>query len=112
MGCAPVPRAVRGVAERLQGFAGADADDANAGMGSVANDPVLEAAQDRRRTAHGSGREGCPMKLWERARGHWDAILAEAKIPAEVLDGRHHKCPECGGKDRFRYLRDEEGGFF
>lgn len=52
------------------------------------------------------------MNLRDRARGHWEAILAEAKIPADVLDGKHHKCPACGGKDRFRYLRDENGGFF
>lgn len=52
------------------------------------------------------------MKLWDRARGHWDAILEYAKVPADVLDGRHHPCPACGGKDRFRYTRDDEGGFF
>ncbi|MGN6314570.1 MAG: toprim domain-containing protein [Rhodanobacteraceae bacterium] len=52
------------------------------------------------------------MKIWERARGHWDAILAAANVPKDVLDGKHHPCPVCGGKDRFRYTRDEEGGFF
>lgn len=26
-----------------------------------------------------------------------------AKIPGELLDGKHHPCPKCGGKDRFRY---------
>lgn len=52
------------------------------------------------------------MKLWERARGHWPAILAAAQIPADVLDGKHHACPACGGKDRFRYIGDDEGGFF
>lgn len=52
------------------------------------------------------------MKIWERARGHWSAILEAAKIPADVLDGKHHPCPACGGKDRFRYIRDDEGGFF
>lgn len=52
------------------------------------------------------------MKIWERARGHWPAILAAAQIPDAVLDGRHHPCPACGGKDRFRYTKDDEGGFF
>jgi len=52
------------------------------------------------------------MKLWERARGHWPAILEHAGISPDVLDGRHHPCPACGGKDRFRYIRDEEGDYF
>jgi putative DNA primase/helicase len=51
-------------------------------------------------------------KIWERARGHWPAILAAAQVPDDVLDGRHHPCPVCGGKDRFRYTKNEEGGFF
>jgi len=52
------------------------------------------------------------MKLWDRARGHWDAILEKAQVSPDVLDGRHHPCPACGGTDRFRYIRDDEGGFF
>lgn len=52
------------------------------------------------------------MNLYERARGHWTAILAGAGISPDVLDGKHHPCPGCGGTDRFRYLRDEHGGFF
>jgi|SRR5581483_4167344 len=51
-------------------------------------------------------------KIWERARGQWPAILAAANVPEHVLDGKHHPCPKCGGKDRFRYVRDDEGGFF
>ena len=27
-----------------------------------------------------------------------------AGIPAELLDGRHHPCPACGGRDRFRLI--------
>jgi len=41
------------------------------------------------------------------ARGRWPTILsALANIPAEVLDGQHHPCPKCRGKDRFRALDD------
>ena len=27
-----------------------------------------------------------------------------AGIPADLLDGKHHPCPKCGGKDRFRVM--------
>ncbi|MBR0191923.1 MAG: hypothetical protein IJQ31_07655 [Thermoguttaceae bacterium] len=35
-----------------------------------------------------------------------------AGIPEEVLDGKNHPCPKCGGKDRFRYINQEEGTVF
>jgi len=41
------------------------------------------------------------------ATGSWPQILsAVAGIPADVLDGQHHPCPKCNGKDRFRALDD------
>ena len=41
------------------------------------------------------------------AAGRWPEIVpALTIIPAEVLDGRHHPCPKCGGTDRFRALDD------
>ena len=44
------------------------------------------------------------------ASGRWPEILAHvAGISADVLDGRHHPCPKCGGSDRFR-LMDEAAG--
>ncbi|WP_298860764.1 primase-helicase zinc-binding domain-containing protein, partial [uncultured Gimesia sp.] len=30
-------------------------------------------------------------------------VLSSLGIPAESLDGKHHACPKCGGKDRFRF---------
>jgi len=40
----------------------------------------------------------------------WLEILRNvAGIPAESLDGKHHPCPKCGGKDRFRLI-DEAAG--
>ncbi len=47
------------------------------------------------------------------ARGRWREIISTlAGIPAELLDGKHHECPKCGGKDRFRAFDDfaETGG--
>ena len=42
--------------------------------------------------------------------GRFDEILNRvAGIPEEVLDGKNHACPLCGGKDRFRYINQEEG---
>ncbi len=32
-----------------------------------------------------------------------------AGIPRELLDGRNHPCPLCGGKDRFRLINPNEG---
>ena len=35
------------------------------------------------------------------AAGRWLEILTAAGIPAELLDGKGHSCPRCGGSDRF-----------
>ena len=35
-----------------------------------------------------------------------------AGIPSEILDGKNHPCPQCGGKDRFRYIDQEDGTVF
>jgi hypothetical protein len=44
------------------------------------------------------------------AAGRWPDILASVgNIPRNILDGRHHPCPKCGGDDRFR-LVDEAAG--
>src|SRR5262245_54458873 len=47
------------------------------------------------------------------AAGRWPEILiAVAGIPAELLDGRHHPCPKCGGKDRFRLIDAAAGALY
>lgn len=33
--------------------------------------------------------------------GRWLEILHAAGLPAEVLNGKGHSCPKCGGRDRF-----------
>ena len=33
----------------------------------------------------------------------WNLILTAAGVSSMVLDGKHHPCPACGGKDRFRF---------
>jgi P4 family phage/plasmid primase-like protien len=44
------------------------------------------------------------------ARGQWAAILSQlGGIPSELLDGRHHPCPKCGGTDRFRLIDVDAG---
>src|SRR6516164_6051668 len=40
----------------------------------------------------------------ERAAGRWRDILPKVGIDARYLDGKHHPCPMCGGKDRFRFI--------
>jgi hypothetical protein len=47
------------------------------------------------------------------ANGRWlEIITALCGISADVLDGRHHPCPKCGGTDRFQAFGDftEIGG--
>jgi len=47
------------------------------------------------------------------AAGRWVEILQNlGGCPAEVLDGKHHPCPKCGGKNRFRVLDAAVGAVF
>jgi hypothetical protein len=49
----------------------------------------------------------------EAAQGRELEILAQvAGIPHDVLDGRHHACPRCGGVDRFRLLDKKAGAVY
>lgn len=51
--------------------------------------------------------------LQQRAQGRWRGILTELGVPAKILDGRHHPCPACGGKDRWRFSdKGGEGTYF
>jgi putative DNA primase/helicase len=47
-------------------------------------------------------------KTTHAAIGHWPGILTAAGVTPAHLDGKHHACPACGGKDRFRF-DDKEG---
>ena len=38
-----------------------------------------------------------------------DVLENVAGIPRELLDGRHHGCPKCGGDDRFRLIDSDQG---
>lgn len=46
------------------------------------------------------------------ASGLWPGIILSAGIAPELLNGRHHPCPGCGGKDRFRYIDTKGDGYF
>ena len=47
------------------------------------------------------------------ARGRWKYIFTQlTNLALEFLDGRHHPCPNCGGKDRARVLDIETGALF
>lgn len=44
------------------------------------------------------------------ARGRWPELLNEVGgIHRDLLDGKHHQCPRCGGHDRFRLIDENEG---
>lgn len=41
----------------------------------------------------------------EAARGRWlEVLTAVGGFDPDLLDGKHHPCPRCGGRDRFRLL--------
>lgn len=43
----------------------------------------------------------------------WPEILTDlGGIDAKLLDGRHHPCPKCGGKDRCRFIDADAGAMF
>lgn len=42
-------------------------------------------------------------KTTHAARGKWRGILSHYGIPRDHLDGKHHACPLCGGRDRWRF---------
>ncbi|MGZ3775310.1 MAG: DUF7146 domain-containing protein [Bdellovibrio sp.] len=42
-------------------------------------------------------------KLLTRSRGNWFNILTSAGISPAFLTGKNGPCPQCGGKDRFRW---------
>ncbi len=54
------------------------------------------------------------MKARDMAAGKWRAVLTQLGVPADVLDGKHHKCPANGqGDDRFRFAdRNGSGNYF
>lgn len=55
-------------------------------------------------------RDRTPIR--DRARNKWRAILPALGIPEAILDNKHHACPACGGRDRFRFDdRNGDGGF-
>lgn len=43
------------------------------------------------------------QKTVEAAKGKWHSILTRW-VDGKYFDGKHHPCPLCGGKDRFRFL--------
>jgi putative DNA primase/helicase len=52
-------------------------------------------------------------KTKDAARGRWRGIITTLGIDPAFLDGKHHKCPFCGGKDRFRFDdKDGSGSYF
>jgi len=48
------------------------------------------------------------MSAKEDSQFKWRAILANF-TDVKLLDGHHHKCPICGGQDRFRFDGDKTG---
>jgi putative DNA primase/helicase len=42
-------------------------------------------------------------KITDRAKGRWKGILAAVGVPGDLTNGKHHPCPFCGGRDRFRF---------
>lgn len=49
------------------------------------------------------------MLATERVDGRWAALLEAAHVPVDILNAKHHPCPFCGGKDRFRFADKGKG---
>jgi len=46
-------------------------------------------------------------------RGRWPELLSRlCGLSPEILDGKNHPCPKCGGKDRFRLIDADDGALF
>lgn len=45
-------------------------------------------------------------------RGRWKSALPHFNVSPKLLDGKHHPCPFCGGKDRFRFSDRHNDGWF
>lgn len=41
-----------------------------------------------------------------------EILVSVGRLTPELLDGRHHPCPKCGGKDRFRLIDREAGAVY
>lgn len=53
------------------------------------------------------------QSVHQRAAGRWPGILAALGVDAPLLNARkHHPCPWCGGKDRFRFTDKDSSGSF
>ena len=45
--------------------------------------------------------------------GRWPELLSTlGGVAADILDGKNHPCPKCGGKDRFRMIDVAAGALF
>lgn len=53
------------------------------------------------------------MELADQTRGRWLGILVNFGINEKILNGKHHPCPLCGGRDRFRFDNSSgDGNYF
>lgn len=51
-------------------------------------------------------------RTWDAARGRWHGILPAFGLAANLVNGKHHPCPMCGGKDRFRFINTDGNGTY
>lgn len=52
------------------------------------------------------------QKTAEAAKGRWKGILMTIGLPANILTGKHTKCPLCTSKDNFRWDNIDGSGSF
>jgi hypothetical protein len=56
---------------------------------------------------------GNRTKTLDAACGSWPNILTHFGVSPHTVNGKHHACPACGGKDRFRFTdRHHDGDYF
>lgn len=50
-------------------------------------------------------------RLSDRLIGRWTEVLPLVGVPVQCVNGKNQPCPLCGGKDRFRMFKRNEGAF-
>lgn len=52
-------------------------------------------------------------QIQQELNGQWAAVINDlCEVDPAILDGKHHPCPFCGGKDRFNLDRDGSGAIY
>jgi DNA-binding MarR family transcriptional regulator len=94
----------------------------NAHLTVVSSPPTVDSVDSVKVTDQREGILDSDSLYWARgkrtrtldaAHGLWPDILTSFGVSPTALNGKHHPCPACGGKDRFRFTdRNGDGDYY